>query len=263
MSEFAVIAENDESPWEDIKGEIYQFPNMYKRILTPGCKVIYYKGRLKDDRFRPTRLSEDAHYFGSAEIGKVLADPISKKRDLFCEVVNYKEFLEAVPIKNDGTYIEPVPESKKTNYWRFGVREINSDTYNKILSLAKIPKNLKKRIKLPSLSGEFESTRKEGTKKLRYTTYYERNPFNREKAVDFHGLNCMACGFNYYANYGAIGHGFIHVHHIKPVSELDEAVIIDPQKDLVVVCANCHAMIHRDKKHTLSVEELKSNLKLV
>ena len=46
MSQFAIIAENDESPWEDVKGEVYHYPNTYKEILTPGCKVIYYKGKM-------------------------------------------------------------------------------------------------------------------------------------------------------------------------------------------------------------------------
>lgn len=105
MSEFAVITENDESQWEDIKGEIYQFPNMYKHILSPGCKVIYYKGRLRDKSFAASRLSNEAHYFGHAVIGQVVPDPLSKKGDLFCEVLNYIEFLEAVPIKINDSYI--------------------------------------------------------------------------------------------------------------------------------------------------------------
>jgi 5-methylcytosine-specific restriction enzyme A len=261
MSQYAIIAQNDESQWEDIKGEIYQFPNMYKHILTPGCKVIYYKGRLRDKKFINTRLSIEAHYFGIGEIGKVVKDPGGKKGDLFCEILNYQEFSDPVPIKINDLYIENIPESKQTNYWRFGVREIDSDTYNKILNLAKIPKTATKKIKLPSISGEFESTRKDGAKKLRYTTYYERNPFKRTQAIKIHGLNCMVCGCNFEEQYGPLGKGFIHVHHIKPVSELFEAKLIDPEVDLVVLCPNCHAMIHRDKENTLSIEELKAIFK--
>jgi putative restriction endonuclease len=67
----------------------------------------------------------------------------------------------------------------------------------------------------------------------------------------------MACNFNFSKVYGELGEGYINVHHLRPVSELGEEVQIDPQKDLIVLCANCHAMIHKDKEHTLSLEELK------
>jgi putative restriction endonuclease len=153
--------------------------------------------------------------------------------------------------------VEKVPESRKANYWRFGVREIDKEIYELIIRLAGTGIIDKKKIRLPSLSNEFESTRKEGKKKYRFTTYYERNPFNRAKAVEIHGLNCMACNFNFSKVYGELGEGYINVHHLRPVSELGEEVQIDPQKDLIVLCANCHAMIHKDKEHTLSPEELK------
>jgi len=256
MNKYAVITENDESPWEDIKGEVYHFPNMYMKILTPGCKVIYYTGRMKDERFIPHRLSREAHYFGYGEVGEVVDDPLSKKGDLFCEIVNYREFKEAIPITN-GDYLEPIPESRRLNYWRFGVREIDQATYERIIALSGAGL-ITKKIRLPSYSGELESTKKEGKRKQRYSTYYERNPFNRRKAIEVHGLDCMVCGFNFAHKYGSTGEGFIHVHHLKPVSELDKEVFIDPQIDLAVVCANCHALIHRDKDNTLSLEELKS-----
>lgn len=62
-----------------------------------------------------------------------------------------------------------------------------------------------------------------------------------------HGYDCMVCGFNYEAAYGKRGKDYIHVHHLLPVSELPPRYEVDPVKDLVPVCANCHAMIHRTK----------------
>jgi predicted HNH restriction endonuclease len=67
----------------------------------------------------------------------------------------------------------------------------------------------------------------------------------------------MACQFNFAEKYGDVGTGYIHVHHVKPVSELDEEVVVEPSTDLAVLCANCHAMIHRKKDQTLTLEELK------
>ncbi len=122
MSECAVIAQNDESKWDDTKGDLYHYPSTYKNILTKGCRVIYYKGRLKNKAYLPNRLSADPHYFGVGTVGDSIEDPESTKKDLYCEILEYSEFDTAVPIKIDEQYLEEIPESKKTNYWRFGVR---------------------------------------------------------------------------------------------------------------------------------------------
>ena len=60
---------------------------------------------------------------------------------------------------------------------------------------------------------------KEGGKKQRFSSYYERNPFYREKAIEVHGVKCMACGFDFERIYGKHGKGYVHVHHNKPISE--------------------------------------------
>ncbi len=73
---------------------------------------------------------------------------------------------------------------------------------------------------LPSLGNELESFLPiEGGERRRFSTYYERNPFYRAKALEIHGFTCMVCSFNFEEQYGEIGAGFIHVHHNKPVSE--------------------------------------------
>ena len=40
MTDFAVITQNDESPWDDQKGEVYHYPDQYKNILVPGLRVV-------------------------------------------------------------------------------------------------------------------------------------------------------------------------------------------------------------------------------
>jgi len=61
---------------------------------------------------------------------------------------------------------------------------------------------------------------------------------------------------NFASVYGGVGDGFIHVHHIVPVSVIGTGYIINPIDDLVPVCPNCHAMLHR-KDPPYSVEEMK------
>jgi hypothetical protein len=96
----------------------------------------------------------------------------------------------------------------------------------------------------------------EGGAKRRLSNYFERNPKLRVQAIRIHGLNCTVCGFNFYQQYGSIGKNFIEVHHIVPISTINEKQIIDPKNDLVCVCANCHRMLHREGGK-YSIEELK------
>ncbi len=83
-----------------------------------------------------------------------------------------------------------------------------------------------------------------GVKKVEINKY-ERNPLNRELCLAANGYKCKICGFDFEAVYGDLGYHFIHVHHIKPVSESKEAYKINPTKDMIPVCPNCHAMLHQ------------------
>lgn len=52
------------------------------------------------------------------------------------------------------------------------------------------------------------------------------------------------CGFDFLAIYGELGREFAHVHHKNPLSDRAGAEVTKLD-DLAIVCANCHAMIHR------------------
>jgi 5-methylcytosine-specific restriction protein A len=89
----------------------------------------------------------------------------------------------------------------------------------------------------------------------------ERDPRLRAEALRFHGYSCAVCAFNFEKVYGEWGHGFAEVHHRVPlgkkgIAERETNVVTD----LIVLCANCHRMVHRKKDRALSVMELKSKL---
>lgn len=82
----------------------------------------------------------------------------------------------------------------------------------------------------------------------------------KERFLKIHGsLYCEICGFNFEKVYGPIGKDFIEGHHIKPVSEMQKNEKTQVE-DIVLLCSNCHSMIHR-KKPWLTKEELRSLLK--
>lgn len=103
-------------------------------------------------------------------------------------------------------------------------------------------------------------TFREGAVRQVSVNAYEREPKARQKCIDYYGSSCSICGFDFGRAFGQLGKGFIHVHHLRPLSEIAEEYEIDPIKDLRPVCPNCHAMIHRSSP-PLSLEQIKMLLK--
>lgn len=95
-----------------------------------------------------------------------------------------------------------------------------------------------------------------------YGKRYERDPRNRQAAIRIHKCKCQACGFDYEKTYGELGKNFIEVHHVVPLSSRNEEVEVNPETDLICLCANCHRMIHRKKNAIVTLEELKHILEV-
>ncbi|MCY4100676.1 MAG: HNH endonuclease [Rhodobacteraceae bacterium] len=97
----------------------------------------------------------------------------------------------------------------------------------------------------------------EGTSIQIYVNSYERNKVARQRCLDHHGYKCKGCEFDFEKTYGSIGEKFIHVHHLKPIHSIKKEYQINPIKDLVPICPNCHAVIHR-KNPPLTMDELRN-----
>jgi 5-methylcytosine-specific restriction enzyme A len=110
---------------------------------------------------------------------------------------------------------------------------------------------------------EVPETLEEGKRKTTSVNVYERNPIAHKKCVEHYGVKCQVCELNFEDVYGEVGRGFIHVHHIVPLHEIQQDYEVDPINDLIPVCPNCHAMLHRKENGIcLSVEQLKKRLKV-
>lgn len=73
---------------------------------------------------------------------------------------------------------------------------------------------------------------------------YEPQPGARRQCIAAYQPRCYACGFDFGAVYGPEFAGFIHVHHLRPLSEVGREYVVDPIEDLRPVCPNCHAVLH-------------------
>jgi 5-methylcytosine-specific restriction protein A len=90
----------------------------------------------------------------------------------------------------------------------------------------------------------------------------ERNRSLSHKVKKLQGYTCKACGFNFQDRYGDIGRDFIEAHHCVPISSLSrEKIQLDPGRDFIVLCSNCHRMIHRVQPIP-TLEEFRAVLKM-
>ncbi len=87
---------------------------------------------------------------------------------------------------------------------------------------------------------------------------YERNPKARAACIAAHGTACAVCGIDFGKAYGPEFAGKIEVHHIVPLSQIGKGYVVDPVKDLIPVCPNCHMALHSKKDGVYTVEELRA-----
>jgi 5-methylcytosine-specific restriction protein A len=100
----------------------------------------------------------------------------------------------------------------------------------------------------------------EGLKKAVIVNKYERNFEARLKCIEAHGTACKACGINLGVVYGPeLGKKYIHIHHLVPLKEIGSEYYVDPIKDLVPLCPNCHSMVHQIDP-PLAIEELRKKI---
>ena len=99
----------------------------------------------------------------------------------------------------------------------------------------------------------------EGATKKISVNAYERNAEARKKCIEHYGYKCAVCAFDFEKIYGDIGKEYIHVHHVIPLAEIKQEYEVDPIKDLIPVCPNCHAMIHKAQP-ALTVKQLKKRI---
>jgi|HubBroStandDraft_2_1064218.scaffolds.fasta_scaffold03399_9 predicted HNH restriction endonuclease len=88
---------------------------------------------------------------------------------------------------------------------------------------------------------------------------YEREPKARQHCIAKYGSDCIICGFSFAETYGESFRGFIHVHHLRQLSQIGKEYFVDPIKDLRPVCPNCHAVLHHGNQ-TYSIEDVKEFL---
>lgn len=166
------------------------------------------------------------------QISKLLGKPRSDER---------AEAAHAALCRELGTE----PAGKKRRYWALDTSDFTGNV--------RIPGG---EFGFPDEVGEYV----EGATRRVVINSQERNIHARRACLAFHGHKCTVCCFDFEENFGTIGKGFMHVHHLTPISTVSIARAVDPIADLTPLCPNCHAMIHMSDP-PFSVEELREILR--
>ncbi|WP_439475705.1 HNH endonuclease [Algoriphagus formosus] len=149
-------------------------------------------------------------------------------------------------------------------------KRIFSEFQSNQIELKRIAKTIREAVENPTLNlslyemkedVEEESLEfKEGRVLYKIHRYKERNSklvlAKKVKHLKKYGnLDCEACTFNFQVKYGDLGKGFIECHHQIPLNQYD-GIQETKLEDLVLVCSNCHRMLHRGME-TVTVQNLK------
>jgi len=143
------------------------------------------------------------------------------------------------------------PRTKLTPYFTVLESQEQVGPFAKFLILYSVPLAQSKRRTGASHYTEFKLAEEvpdtkywEGHSSRVLVNRYERDVEARKACIRLHGPICCACGLNFETIYGEIAKNYIHVHHLEPVSQKRKKYTVDPQRDLVPLCPNCHAVAH-------------------
>lgn len=241
-------------PWN---GEVYDLP---KCLIKYGSVEWRQRNKLAVGDivflYCSSPVQQIMYMMRVSEINIPFAEPM-RDDDLFKPGYNLK--------KTDlYSKLEPISKASDTNpelsYKRLKQLGLTSQLQGGI----KVPENM-----LPHILSNFDvvfdnltHSYTEGTAHNISVTTYERNEQARSACLSHFGYSCQICGLNFEEKYGNVGKDFIHVHHINFISSMGgQSHKINPLTDLIPVCPNCHAMLHRKiDGEFLSPDQLKQRV---
>jgi hypothetical protein len=118
--------------YADELGVEYEYPTRYRNRVRPGEPFVYYRGRRRAEGGLQPQV-----YLGTGVVGAIR--PSETEGRLVCSIEDFDPFPSPLPFKLDGDYLEPlgaVPPDRAGLYFRQGVREIDEETYARILAAA-------------------------------------------------------------------------------------------------------------------------------
>jgi len=251
--------------WNPSKWDWYYLSEAIVKVNTEGFFIDYWScGRTKKikrgDRFYLMKLGYKIKNKGLIASGIILSEPYellhwneeqAKQGKTALRVDILFEVISDIPIIKDDELLKKFQEF---NWFSQSSGIHIPDDIAESIDNVWIERTKKEPILLNDRN--FKTFIEGNPRKITIKTY-KRSSDAKRVCLEYYGYDCFICGFNFEKTFGKLGKGFIHVHHLRPLSEIDGEYEINPIKDLRPVCANCHAMLHR-KNPPYSIEELKN-----
>lgn len=98
---------------------------------------------------------------------------------------------------------------------------------------------------LAALPRTFEGAERQVTRNIRERDLTARRAAEAYWRALRGGLICEGCDIDFGQTYGPRGEGFMHFHHLIPMALASGPRQVDGPRDLVPLCPNCHAIVHR------------------
>ena len=227
---------------------IFQIKKGHTIVAYSSPSTIYGIGVVeqKDWRFNKNVSSDNYWLRNTRKVNWIEFSKIKTKDKKIISELGVRQSVKTIPKQFFIDEILPlIPKESNPNIYESIIRsEISQNIF---------PSIEEDEQSIPDLSYEEK-------KKLRFHKSFERNQKLSKEAKKIHGYTCMACGFNYEEKYGEIGKDYIEAHHLIPFNQLDENTDLFPKKDVAVLCANCHRMIHRFED-TSNIKKFKKLIK--
>jgi 5-methylcytosine-specific restriction enzyme A len=212
-----------------------------------------------DLRLFQTIYSFDKHRASATQISKILG-----YKNIVVVNGQVSRIAKRIAKKHDIQFT--VRQNQMYKYWDLFFTGYDEGKY----FIWQLQSSLRKALKELSLTLEFsypeelpidtKQTYMEGLQHTIVVNAYERNTAARQKCIDCYGAICAVCYFDFEETYGDIGKDFIHVHHLKLLSNIGKMYEVDPVKDLRPVCPNCHSMLHKQEP-PFTLEELRDKIR--
>lgn len=251
-----------ESDYDDTPFEVYHFPKQYKNKISPGDIFIYHQG--------DSRNSNNRFYFGFGVVGQIST---TNNEDYFAEILEGKAFPSRVPLHyKPAQYYENIGagfDHRKKPDWQNAIRNISQETFDLILSAAKV-EDMQTLLDISKIESVQEPLAFLYMLNERYANY---STIKRDRIISAHidrgtsvtnalkkilGPQCQICGCLGFEKKD--GTRYIEAHHLTQLSlNKDSSLCSD---NIILVCPNCHRAIHFGKEFELSDRGEEINIKV-
>ncbi|MGQ0511545.1 MAG: HNH endonuclease [Betaproteobacteria bacterium] len=174
---------------------------------------------------------------------------------------NYVQVKFDVVLGPDPEAVLPVTRLRsgklKTVHWRTQMSGIQIPP-PAVAELERAWKNVARAERLYATARQIQAVENTLTEERTYVRSRDRG-LRQRAIVDAEGI-CEACDFSFGSFLDGLGQRALQVHHRRQLSATDRPRITG-LRDLAVVCANCHAMIHADPKRAMPVRTLRAKLR--